>query len=104
MARPREAIGSLGRWLGEGSTDFFTKHFGRAPYARPSGAMDARALFDWAALDRIVAHASDVIVVAAGTLREEPTPRSIDAVRELFSRGLGLVVRQAQREDAALRA
>ena len=94
----------LERWLGEDSIHAFRgSHLGRRPLARSAAALDARALFDWEVLDRVLGSPDlDALVVRSGREEAVTLPRDLAGLRRLFARGLGLVVRRAERHDEAL--
>ncbi len=101
-------VAMLETWLRPFSLDSFrATHLRRAPLARPSTALDARGLFDWAVLERVLAAeppARDVFVVARGEEVAVATPRTLVELRALMGRGIGLCIRGAERWDAGLAA
>jgi 50S ribosomal protein L16 3-hydroxylase len=83
---------------------FLQTHLQRQPYARPGTAAGAVSLFDWSALERVLAsdRPLDLLTVARGQLVDVPPPRSLDDVRALMRRGVSVVVRASERHDAGL--
>jgi 50S ribosomal protein L16 3-hydroxylase len=96
----------LRRWLDEVPlTSFLRHHLGRQPIARPSSAADAIGLFGWRSLDRLLRRPGlDVLAIRDGRERKLPAPRSLEEARRLLDVGVGLVLRRAERHDAALEA
>jgi ribosomal protein L16 Arg81 hydroxylase len=92
-------------WLGETSfVEFAGTYLHRQPVAR-SGATHFPS-FGWNALGRILEGdpAPDALVVARGELMHVPAPRSLEALRRLMTRGVGLVIRRSERCDTRLAA
>lgn len=96
----------LRAWLGELPIDrFLAEQLGRAPFASPGGARCAIERFDWDVLGRVLgADDLDALVVRRGRAEDVSVPRDLEAVRRLFARELGVVVRRAEWHDDALRA
>jgi hypothetical protein len=95
----------LHEWLGATSVDEFVhEHFHRAPLAVASRAEPSVPLLGWSNLRTVLEHAPDVLVVARGDLLPVPPPRSLGALRQLMRRGIGVVVRHAERQDVGLAA
>src|SRR5262245_44524523 len=85
-------------------TAFVGEHWGRDPIARPSAAASAIRLFDWPTLARILEAdpPPDALAVARGRLADVPVPRSIPDLLAMMGRGVGVVVRHAERCDDGL--
>lgn len=97
----------LAEWLAGTSVAAFVRdHLQCQPFAAAGTAAAALPLFDWDVLDRVLASEPrpDALVVAKGRERDLPVPKSAEGTRALFREGLGLVVRKAERNDAALAA
>ncbi|HYB98753.1 MAG TPA: cupin domain-containing protein [Candidatus Limnocylindrales bacterium] len=97
----------LHEWLPELGLDGFRRtYLGRAPYSRASVARRAAHAFDWISLDRYLSTAidPDILVISRGKLVEEPPPRSLEEMRAMFARGIGIVVRHPQRQCRELAA
>lgn len=97
----------LSEWLAPTPVgDFVGQALRRAPWAMAGTAAAARARFDWATLDRVLAAAPprDVLVVARGDLVDVPVPTSLAALRPLMARGIGLNIRRGERHDPGLAA
>src|SRR5688572_23930537 len=95
----------LSEWLGPlGIEEFTAHHLGRQPYARPGAAAGVVPRLDWGVLERILAArpAPDVLVARDGRLANVEPPTSRHAARHLLDARLGIVVRKAERHDAAL--
>ena len=93
----------LSTWLADASVaEFRAATLQRSPLARASTAGASRALFDWSVLDRVLAAADDILVVARGHLLDLPVPRSVEVVRGYFQLGVGLCIRHAERADPGL--
>ena len=90
----------LQRWLGDVSIAHFrAEHSGRVPIARPSCAHAETRACTWHTLHCLLAAGSrDVLVVARGRLLDEPAPRSLSELRDLFAIGLGIALRQPERQ------
>jgi ribosomal protein L16 Arg81 hydroxylase len=89
--------------------DFSSTYLRKAPFAEPDSARAFTPLFDWSALDRVLKWPgrnpdadSDVLVVKQGRLVPAPTPRTLGDARTLLDTGSSLVIRRAERRDAAL--
>jgi hypothetical protein len=98
------AVGVRRSWLeGASLAELLGSYLHRAPVARPAAAAAVVSLFDWSTLDRVLAAPdADVLVVARGELLALPAPRSLRTLRTLMRRGVGVVVRGAERCDAGL--
>jgi len=61
-------------------------------------------LFGWETLSRVLAAAPppEVSVVTRGRLVDAPAPREAAEARSLLQRGVGLVIRRAERQEAGL--
>lgn len=97
----------LSTWLKDTSVgEFRASHLGRAPLARPGGAAGSVGVFEWSTVDRILRRADglDGLVVRGGRELDVSLPRDLEALRSLFERGLGLVIRGAERLDEGLAA
>lgn len=97
----------LSEWLGPTPvTDFARDHLGRAPFARPGSAAAATGAFTWEVFGRVLASPGDpdVLVVSRGRALELPPPRGLDGAKAMMARGLGFVVRRAERQDDGLAA
>jgi len=92
-------VAVLQDWLGDLSlARFRARHLGRVPMARPHGARDSVAACDWNVLDHLLAAAPEhLLLVARGRLLEQPAPRSLPELRELFARGVGIVLHEPER-------
>lgn len=73
-------------------------------WARPRAAERDMARLDWETLGRVLASnpAPDVLVVARGKLLSERAPRTLQQLRVLLQRGIGLCVRHSERHDPGL--
>jgi 50S ribosomal protein L16 3-hydroxylase len=97
----------LGQWLNCTEVLSFARDYLRkAPFASPSTARDAMALFNWNTLEQLlIEHPSaDILVVARGKLLDLPRPRGLAETRALMVQGIGLVIRRAEEHDPALAA
>ena len=97
----------LTRWLeGELTLDAFVRtHLGSLPLARPGAAKATATALDWDRFGTMLgAPALDALVVDAGREHATERPCDLDGLRALFARGLGLVVRRAERADAGVAA
>lgn len=96
--------GVLQEWLGDAALGAFLEaQFGREPTARPGAAMPAVPLFQWPAFDLLLGRRElDALVVRGGREFRVPPPRDLAELRQLLAGGLGLVIRRAERLDAAL--
>jgi ribosomal protein L16 Arg81 hydroxylase len=92
----------LSAWLDRSVTAFKREYWGKAPFARASAAVGAVERCRWQTLHRVLARASDVILAEHGRAVDQPTPRDVASLERCFARGLGLVVRRAERHDAEL--
>lgn len=98
---------TLAAWLAPTTLGEFARgHLGRRPFARPDAAASTAGAFPWDALGRVLGSPDepDVLVVRKGSALDLPPPRTLDDARALMTRGAGLVVRRAERQDAALAA
>jgi hypothetical protein len=93
-------------WLGAADYQAFTQHRReRRAFSLPSATGGAKALFDWAVMERVLAARPDLLVVRDGQLCEQdPAPTVLPELRAMMMRGVGIVVRRAQTVDAALYA
>ena len=84
--------------------DFSTEYLRKQPLAQPSTAKATVPLFTWESLDRVLRREpDDVLVVAGGKLIDVPAPRTLAELSLLMKkRGIGIVLRKAEREDPAL--
>ena len=92
-------------WLDGIQLDQFIRtHFDHAPIAQSAAAMSAVPLFGWETLERILRMepSADILVVARNELLEIPAPRNRATLSTLIGRGIGLVIRHAERCDAGL--
>ena len=97
----------LGQWLNRTEVLSFARDYLRkAPFASPSSARAATALFTWNTLEQLlIEHPSaDALVVARGKLMDLPRPRGLAETRALLRQGIGLVIRGIEEHDAALAA
>lgn len=94
----------LREWLGSLSLEeFFVDHLHRHAIARASTTVSARALLDWDILERVIAVAPDVLVVARGRMLDLPPPRDRYELRGYLRMGIGLCLRHTQHCDPGLR-
>lgn len=97
----------LSEWLAPGSVkEFVGAQLGRGPVARPATAAGARAALSWPMLGRVLGAepAPDLLVVTAGRLVDVAAPRSLPEAQALMARGLGVVIRRAERHTPELAA
>lgn len=97
----------LSEWLKPIPVEAFVrKQVGKTPFAMAGSAKAAVPIFDWDTLDRVLGAepAADVLVVALGKLLELPAPRTAVDARALLSKGIGLVIRRAEKHDPGLQA
>lgn len=95
----------LGEWLATSTVATFVQtHLHRNACAGAGTATRCLPLFDWDALDRVLGAdpRCDALVVARGRTLDMPTPRRVARVKALMREGAGLVIRRAERNDAAL--
>jgi hypothetical protein len=96
------------RWLADSPPPpgWIRAHLGPVPIARPAAAAAAVPLLGWNTLGRLLAGEPrpDVLVIARNELLDVPAPQSLPALRALMDRGVGVVLRRAERGDAALAA
>jgi 50S ribosomal protein L16 3-hydroxylase len=107
LLRKAMPMATLARWLGPLSLDqFLDRHLTRAPWAAPGGGLAERRLFDWPALERVLAAPAppDVLVVSRGEHLPLPAPRTGDQARLMMDAGIGMVLRRSERADPALAA
>jgi 50S ribosomal protein L16 3-hydroxylase len=83
-------------------TEFRTRAFGKAPYARPCVAQAATPLLTWEVLDALLGQDPDLLVSNRGIVLDEPAPRSMADTRALFARGKSMVIRRCERHSDAL--
>jgi hypothetical protein len=96
----------LAEWLAPDAPSWFIEHHLRkAPCARPAAAMEAKALFSWQTLDRVLGSRQplDVLTVSGGELIHVPRPRSRADVTRLLETGVSVVIRAAEAHDAGLK-
>jgi 50S ribosomal protein L16 3-hydroxylase len=91
----------LEEWLNPMKVSAFARDYLRTqPYASPASASRAMAIFGWDTLDLLLTrNPPDVLVVARGKLLELPAPRNLSEALDLLTRGVGLVVRRAEKLD-----
>jgi 50S ribosomal protein L16 3-hydroxylase len=97
----------LSEWLHPTSiADFEAKFLHRSAYSQPAAAQGAMTLFDWHAVDRLLASnpLPDALVVAGGRVHDVAMPRSAGELRTMMTRGLGVNVRHAEHNSAGLAA
>lgn len=96
----------LQQWLEDVPlADFVARQLGRSPLARPSAAADVIPAFEWRSLERLLRRTDlDVLTIRGGRERAAPRPRDLAELRALLDRGIGLVIRRAERHDATLAA
>lgn len=95
----------LAQWLSPTPVaQFVGTTLGKQPHAQPGSARAAMPRFDWDTLDRVlrVEPSPDLIVITRGKPVEVPAPRSLLEVRALMAKGIGLVIRRAERLDPGL--
>ncbi len=85
---------------------FVRKQVGKAPFAMAGAAKNAAPIFGWDTLERVLQAEppADVLVVALGKLLDFPVPRTLVDARALLSKGIGLVIRRAEKHDPGLGA
>ncbi len=83
---------------------FVTEFLSKQPVAMPGTARDAVPLLDWDVLDCILGRCApeEVLVVARGEKLEIPPPRSLEELRALMARGIGLAIRRGEQHDEGL--
>ncbi len=95
----------LAEWLKPVPVEvFLRKQLGKAPLAFPSSAKHTVPLFGWDTLGRVLASKPDGLVVALGKLVDAPVPTTLKQTHALLARGIGLVIRRAERHDEGLAA
>jgi ribosomal protein L16 Arg81 hydroxylase len=84
--------------------EFMASYFGRRALARAGSARPALEACDWQGLGQMLAskRSPDALVVTRGALTADPIPRSLPALRALFARSVGIVVRNADRQHPPL--
>ena len=95
----------LQQWLSPTPVaEFVRTHLHRQPWAQPSAAISAVPRFGWETLDRVlrVEPEPDLIVIAGGKPVDTASPRSLAEVKVLMEKGIGLVIRRAERLDPGL--
>lgn len=92
----------LSAWLDCSVAAFKRKHWGKAPFARAGAAAGVVDRCRWRTLHRVLAHATNVILAERGRAVDQPIPRDAASLERCFARGLGLVVRRAERHDEGL--
>lgn len=85
---------------------FRRTHLGRAPFASPGTATGAIPLLSRPVLERVLASEPppDALVVGRGRMLPTAPPRSLALLEDLLARGLGVVVRRAERHEPGLAA
>ena len=99
------ADGLLGRWLSPASlARFREQHWRRAPFASAGTACSEIASCTWARLDAFLRDrpAPDTLVITRGKLVDCPCPTSLPELELLFERGIGIVLRHAERHGDEL--
>jgi ribosomal protein L16 Arg81 hydroxylase len=97
----------LHEWLAPLPVNTFIQlYLHQQPYARPGSARRAVPIFGWDTLERVLADQPppDVLVVTRGKVMDLPAPHTIGEAYTLLHRGIGLVIRRAERHDAGLAA
>lgn len=97
----------LDRWLDElPLKEFLDTHYQKGPFARPDAGRAFAALAGWDLLGSIVSQrpAPAMMVVRDGRLLRGAEPGARADVDALFAAGCSVVVRRAERHDAALAA
>jgi 50S ribosomal protein L16 3-hydroxylase len=97
----------LSEWLKPIPVEAFVrKQVGKTPFAMAASAKGAVPIFGWDILDRVLSAEppADVLVVALGKLIDLPAPRTVVDARALLSKGIGLVIRRAEKHDPGLGA
>jgi ribosomal protein L16 Arg81 hydroxylase len=95
----------LAEWLHPTPFHVFARDYlRRKPFASPSTAQNAVALFGGDTLDQLLREHpyADVLVVGRNKLVGLPTPGNLAETRALMREGIGLVIRRAEQHDAAL--
>ena len=95
----------LDEWLSPITVSLFVRDYLRKqPFASPSSARTAIAVFGWGTLERLLSNdpTADLLVIARGKLVHLPRPKTLAEVRALLLEGLGLVIRRAEQVDAGL--
>lgn len=77
----------------------------RVPFASPRTASNVTSLFSWSNVRPLLASepAPDVLTVRSGRPLPERAPRDDDGLRQMLSRGTGVVVRRAEQHDEGLK-
>jgi hypothetical protein len=95
----------LAKWLAPASTGAFVRDvWRRRAWARPGIARDLVRVVSWQTAEGVLSseRTPDVLVVAGGALLDDPAPRSLDELRRLMRRGIGVCIRHAERHDDGL--
>jgi 50S ribosomal protein L16 3-hydroxylase len=95
----------LDEWLSPMTISLFARDYlCKQPFASPSSARTAIAVFGWGTLERLLSNdpAADLLVIARGKLVHLPRPKTLAEVRALLLEGVGLVIRRAEQVDAGL--
>lgn len=85
-------------------SEAITAAFGLRPHAEPFVAKPVVALLGWDTVARLLCDGADLLVADRGAEVDLPPPRSIADARHCLAAGASLVVRRAERHDAALHA
>lgn len=96
---------ALAAWLAPGTTSqFVAEVLRRSAWARPSVAAELTPLLSWRTLHGLLSSrpAPDTLVVARGELLDERVPRTLDELRSLMRRGIGLAMRHVERHDEGI--
>jgi 50S ribosomal protein L16 3-hydroxylase len=95
---------SLTRWLGERPlSDFIEENYLRLPFSGAGGGAADCELGSWETLGRVLAGEKvDSLVVRDGRRVEAPSPKNREEAEALTREGCTILVRNAQRHDAAL--
>ena len=97
----------LSQWLAPVPVEaFIRKQIGKAPFAMAGSAKESAPIFGWDTLDRVLSAepAADILVVALGKLLDLAPPRTLVDARALLGKGIGLVIRRAEKHDPGLQA
>jgi 50S ribosomal protein L16 3-hydroxylase len=94
----------LREWLAPLSLEVFVQdHLGQLPHAQPGAAAPMRHLLDWKVLADILAtRPRDVLIARAGRLVDVAIPRDLAELRKLMDQGLGVVIRNSERQHRGL--
>jgi 50S ribosomal protein L16 3-hydroxylase len=82
---------------------FLQEHYLKQPLARPSTAAHLRELATWSTAERLIETTPcDLLLVRDGVVWSGPRPTSALEARKLHEEGYSIVLRHAERHDAAL--